>query len=620
VTRCGLASLLLLAASTAGAQPTYDARELEEAMALAKSQVTAHPKDAVATLAPFTGLVAEEAGIDRNLELAALLAQAHSRVADITPVVPLTVRGIEVTRDAPHLASLRLQFLTAQGLVYHYQDALEDSLDQFDQAELLAIRLKNSLMLSRIRAYRGLLKTEFGLTDEARDDLASSVELARVLPEAYPAAEATYLWAHMTRQLGDPRGALRLYAEARGLAREGGFEQLVVLSLAGLGATELDLGNPQSALEHYREADRLAISQPQSVRGSIRQQLGTALLESGAADQALEVLEEALAIARASDGWLHELDIELAIVRHGLETGDSGLALRFAKDSVARARLHDEVAREIVALGLLADAQRQLGLWERAVETHVEQEAARDRQDRYERSRYRHLARWQAGMVQREKEALLQTQRNEFNQSIIEQQQQLQRWLYALIVISLLLAIFAAALATRWRRGRRLLQTLAHTDPLTGLSNRRRILEIAEQVYARAPEGAGLILVDIDQFKKINDRYGHAAGDRVLIAQALSIQDQCRENSRVGRLGGDEFLVVTERIPAEDLEHLAKSIVVAARNTGDLSADTPPVTVSVGVASTSRRCDVSDTLANADNALYIAKSGGRDRLAVYDGA
>ncbi len=179
------------------------------------------------------------------------------------------------------------------------------------------------------------------------------------------------------------------------------------------------------------------------------------------------------------------------------------------------------------------------------------------------------------------------------------------------------IAVFFARQAQRNRR----FQTLAMRDDLTGLPNRRSILEFARSAVQRRPEQSEpviIALIDIDHFKAINDEFGHSQGDAVLAAFAAACQKELRANDRLGRFGGEEFLLVMpgsgpEQIPAvfDRLRRSVQEMTIAG-----LPADRK-LTFSMGaVAKTLPTDRTEELIQRADRALYRAKDAGRDRLEV----
>jgi two-component system cell cycle response regulator len=156
------------------------------------------------------------------------------------------------------------------------------------------------------------------------------------------------------------------------------------------------------------------------------------------------------------------------------------------------------------------------------------------------------------------------------------------------------------------------LEALLREDALTGLSNRRAILtQLAGMVSAARRHGhpLSIAILDLDHFKRINDRHGHKTGDQVLVAAAHALGMHLRAEDHLGRLGGEEFLVLLPDTDGAAATHVAEKL------RGEVAgASTPvPVTVSVGVATWDGEAP-EDLLHRADEALYAAKDAGRDQV------
>jgi diguanylate cyclase (GGDEF)-like protein len=169
---------------------------------------------------------------------------------------------------------------------------------------------------------------------------------------------------------------------------------------------------------------------------------------------------------------------------------------------------------------------------------------------------------------------------------------------------------------TEQDRAQRELAYLAGHDSLTGIANRRRITSRLVECGGR-PAGAALLLIDIDNFKDINDLHGHATGDRVIRRIAATVDAQLEPEAMLGRLGGDEFAVVVPGCTAHDAMELAEALcdVIAATPIVD-RVGALRVTLSIGVA-VALDDDVEASLAQADLALYEAKSAGRNRARLF---
>jgi diguanylate cyclase (GGDEF)-like protein len=196
-------------------------------------------------------------------------------------------------------------------------------------------------------------------------------------------------------------------------------------------------------------------------------------------------------------------------------------------------------------------------------------------------------------------------------------------WLTVLSFEALLFTISVAFILLAMAKERTELRhrTAAMVDPLTGISNRRAFLQEARTLAERHinnPKPATVMLFDLDHFKSINDRFGHAVGDRVLEIFTGTTGRLLRGADPFGRLGGEEFAVLMHDAPAEEAaataERIRQSFALVAR---EVEGHDVNATVSIGLAHCDGpSLDVSALLAQADRALYLAKEKGRDRVEV----
>jgi two-component system cell cycle response regulator len=153
---------------------------------------------------------------------------------------------------------------------------------------------------------------------------------------------------------------------------------------------------------------------------------------------------------------------------------------------------------------------------------------------------------------------------------------------------------------------------LAVTDGLTGLRNRRYVFRHLESLL-RAGTASGVLMIDVDRFKPLNDYYGHAAGDAALREVAARLREHVRASDIVARYGGEEFLVVMSGAGAEETAVIAERLRSAiADRPIDLGQAKLPVTVSIGSALSSSHMEAESLIAAADSAMYRAKASGRN--------
>lgn len=185
--------------------------------------------------------------------------------------------------------------------------------------------------------------------------------------------------------------------------------------------------------------------------------------------------------------------------------------------------------------------------------------------------------------------------------------------LTSFLVTSLLASLFAFVFAYRGREQRVRLSELATVDPLTKVGNRRTMdeeLQIAFQEHQRYRAAYGLLLLDLDHFKKVNDRYGHSAGDQVLVDFVQVVRSACRQSDRLFRLGGEEFVLLMSEVDQHTIAVAAQNILAAVRTS--LQGPGGPVSVSIGGAVLQGHAAIESWLHEADECLYQAKNSGRD--------
>ncbi len=197
------------------------------------------------------------------------------------------------------------------------------------------------------------------------------------------------------------------------------------------------------------------------------------------------------------------------------------------------------------------------------------------------------------------------------------------------LILSLLAAVLVQTLSTGRERALRTvkerteqLRHMALHDALTGLPNRQLMSERAEKLLERGRHEnlqVATMYMDIDGFKGVNDSFGHPAGDELLRATATRIMSTLRGGDTVGRIGGDEFIVLVAGRAEGDPEHLAQRLLEALREPVELGGPDGvilSITASIGVA-IGDRADGEDLMRDADIALYSAKSAGKNRFAVF---
>lgn len=167
------------------------------------------------------------------------------------------------------------------------------------------------------------------------------------------------------------------------------------------------------------------------------------------------------------------------------------------------------------------------------------------------------------------------------------------------------------------------LTRMAMTDALTGIYNRRHFMHAASHELKRLKDGspsAGMMMLDIDHFKNINDRYGHDTGDRVLVHATGTAKTLLRKDDVFGRFGGEEFSILVPRTTLEDTGLIARRICSLLASSPLADADEEiGFTASFGVTGLRKEdCNCEQALKRADIALYEAKNSGRNQVVVHE--
>lgn len=177
----------------------------------------------------------------------------------------------------------------------------------------------------------------------------------------------------------------------------------------------------------------------------------------------------------------------------------------------------------------------------------------------------------------------------------------------------------ALEIATR-KRIEKKLQTMANRDALTRVNNRRRFLEFLEMEIKRVKrtdETFSFMMLDIDNFKRVNDQFGHVVGDQVLCHFVTVVLSGIREIDVFGRLGGEEFGLILPETSGEEALIVAERLRSMVENREVvLSAGNINITVSIGVAELKAGESGKQLMARADSAMYIAKQNGRNRIEI----
>lgn len=192
--------------------------------------------------------------------------------------------------------------------------------------------------------------------------------------------------------------------------------------------------------------------------------------------------------------------------------------------------------------------------------------------------------------------------------------------LLTIVVTVGLVNLFAYIFAYRTGLQNKELHTAAELDFLTGVGNRRALdRKLVDYAQERRPQPQScLLLMDLDHFKQINDRFGHAAGDKVLVRAAELMRRHTRSSDRIFRYGGEEFAIIASGAGLNAAANLADGLRAAVETATLLEGH--PITISIGVSFMDKQSTPAEWLAQADRMLYAAKQAGRNAVRVASGS
>ncbi|RUO29285.1 hypothetical protein CWE12_09890 [Aliidiomarina sedimenti] len=435
--------------------------------------------------------------------------------------------------------------------------------------------------------------------------------------------------ARLHAELRNDETALEIASDAIAYAKEVEiYTRLPDLYLVQ-GFVQGQEGPSQQALESYTQATEWAERlDDDRVRLIGRNNAGSMLIMLERFDEAKAVLNEGVALSktlnRESDAEVMRFNLGYIEVAEG--RAEQGLATM--ETALENFRSNGRRAEVADWLSYLAEAYEMAGAYQRQAQTLIEQRQLREEIFRSERDRVISELHLRFETEQQNRRIEMLRQRSELQQGQLENQRLHQR-IVVLGVIVVVLAALTLWLAYRstqranakLNQANRELQVKSTRDPLTGLFNRRSLQEFMAQ-HSRLPgEKDALFLIDIDFFKQINDRQGHAAGDLVLTELASRLRSVCRDSDLVVRWGGEEFLIFLRNTSVEALPEFSRRLLQAvAGKPVQLQDQETEVTATAGLITLplaghqGTELDWEHALQIADLLLYYGKSHGRNQV------
>jgi diguanylate cyclase (GGDEF)-like protein len=559
---------------------------------------------------------------DRALRLKALGMQCWGRAGRVEPdsLVALASRGIaeaERAGDARERANLRM----CRGYGLEYSGGINEAVAEYEFGVSEGRRLRDDRLLAAGLMFRGELRYYRGDMAAALADLTESHQLYKRLGEAgrqrHTLNDIANLYAD--RRVGEYDKAIEYYRQVLASHQAAGNQAGISTAYFNLGTTLDTKGDPAAALPYFRRSLEIERRRGDAAEiAVVERAMAGALTRAGRPAEALRQLDEVLAHDLRTgdvDGIARtrlSRGIALRALGRPAEALDELEAARAHFDSVDNPRflerLHDERALALAATGDWRGAYEARG-------TQMRMQASLAEQLKQEHTS-RMRVQFDTERKEAENRALLRE--NRLRGQALAAGARVRRLQTAVIVLSAVIMVVLGVLVGRHVANARRLRTMAMTDELTKLPNRRHLFAVADARLGdagRKNEPVSILALDVDHFKRINDTFGHDVGDTVLRRVAQACRGALRHDDSIGRTGGEEFVVVLPHADAARALEVAERLRSAVESL-DWSDVDPAlrVTVSIGVAQRAAADDFAALAKRADDSLYRAKHAGRNRV------
>jgi diguanylate cyclase (GGDEF)-like protein len=586
-----------------------------------ESQLRGQPEQALRVLADLLPQIAGSERVEALLVRGAYQLLTEDRAAVERTAQELDQLGATQPPASATAGLLRASAVARGGPASRADRLLTDVLSRLPASVPDRLRLRFVQTQAHVKESLGQLDVAVALHQQA-------VGLADRVAEPWRRAESRANLAYALMLAKHPQRALDINNEGLAIARQSGdllaeSSSLTVDGiLAGvLGLTDKELQSSRDAIDRARRA------------GAKRQEvlalanLADFYLKREDHATALRLSLEALPLAREVKNLSSE---SVALANAGLATialgrHEEGKALvkqslmleESAGSLTEQLDIQHELGQMLEKVGLLSEAWATLSEHRRLADEVFQrqhQQAVLELQEGFDSDR-------------RQRELAALQVENGLKEATLERRDLQQRLWAAGVTAGALLLVLVAVLLRRMRHSNaqlrtsnELLQVASERDPLTGLANRRYLLAAMERSASLGGGFQGaMLLIDIDHFKRINDVHGHAAGDAVLVEVARRLRSALRDQDLTVRWGGEEFLIVVDTLPQDEVEALAERLLsaIGAEPVG-IGAQPLTVTASIGFAvfpieparlplTWERAIDLVDT------AMYLAKAHGRNR-------
>jgi len=392
-------------------------------------------------------------------------------------------------------------------------------------------------------------------------------------------------------------------------------------AIYGLGRANKNIGKLELGSSQLNESIEVAekIGDEQGIAYGLRE-LGGLDVSLGNFEKAERLYDTALRIFEKSDNIYMLVDVGASLAEIQLKLNNPDRALNYIKGVEDRINPVSMPMHLFKVRNFKAKAYGLKKQYKKAYEEIMQSYPQRLKYLRKQHSKEFEVLKNEFEVEQLDIKNKVLNKTNELNQLKLKNETEKNRSLILYVVLSTIICILLLFILYRTKSSKKKYEKLSEIDFLTGLYNRRKIMELLDSQIDLATRHAVdlcVAVLDLDHFKKINDHFGHSVGDKVLVLFAELCQSNLRRTDLIGRIGGEEFVILLPHTSLSDgvkiLDELrVKTLKIAER----LALDSLSVSVSIGLAAAKLNSNSENVVRDADQALYSAKAQGRNQIAV----
>lgn len=470
---------------------------------------------------------------------------------------------------------------------------------------------------------RGIIATNMGDYVGALGDFQRAYSLATDDPNSLSKAHVAAMLAQVYEYRHEDSLSIPYFEEAVAAHRLNRADFDLSIALFGLGRANRSIGQLELGKQQLLESKALAekVDDIQGVAYALKELADIEVSEKNYLQAERQLLEAAVIFKQAENHQM-SYNVSIALVNLSLKTKQIDKAQVYLQQAKAYLGRFDMPIHSIgfdeIHASLLYQQQDFQSAYDELTKAFA---TYRQYQNTHSTERLHELrSRFEMQLTQQENEVL--AQKNAIQQLQINNEKSAKLQLMLIIAFTSIACLLLVLIIYRSKAYKRKLEKLVTLDELTGLYNRRHTLALLEQhikMASRHQKGLCIAMVDLDWFKQINDSFGHLVGDKVLKEFAQVFRQGLRSSDVIGRIGGEEFLLILNYSSSDDayavLTSLASKLSHIGQTVGEPKVD---LTISAGLVALQPHDTVESIMALADTVLYRAKDSGRAQVVIAD--